>query len=315
MDEAPCVQRLSSTRTALEASSYPCTVREWQDWGTRELKPGSDTAWLDAELLLAFVLGCEREDLLLRECKTLPESQARQFRKLIGQRAEGCPVAYLIGTQEFWSLTLQVAPGVLIPRPETEGVVDAALNVIRQPGFRNPDTPLRIAELGTGSAAIPLALCSEATNLRMVTVEKSEAALSVAKQNLRQHNALLSPRNNTITLVQGNGLEMLGDEGQWDLVVSNPPYVSEGNEALAPGVRQFEPELALFAGADGLGCVRLLLEESVWLLRPEGRLVCEIGAGQGEAVRTLVAEWPELEFETLHRDLQGHERVLQARRR
>ena len=103
----------------------PTSLREWQERGTLQLTPSSDTAWLDAELLLAFVMGCERTELLLHESEVLAPSQADQFKKLIAQRAEGCPVAYLIGTQEFWSLTLHVAPGVLIPRPETEGVVEA----------------------------------------------------------------------------------------------------------------------------------------------------------------------------------------------
>jgi HemK-like putative methylase len=153
------------------------------------------------------------------------------------------------------------------------------------------------------------------TDLRIVTVEKYAEALEIAKQNLHHHDSLLAPRNNSITLLEGDGLEGLADEGEWDLLVSNPPYVAEGDDALAPGVRRFEPELALFAGADGLDCIRLLLKESVRLLRPEGRLLCELGAGQGEAVRALVAEIPELEFELLHRDLQGHERILQVRRR
>lgn len=289
------------------------TLREWQEWGTLQLTPSSDTAWLDAELLLAFVMGCERPELLLHESEVLAPSQADQFKKLIGQRAEGCPVAYLIGTQEFWTLTLHVAPGVLIPRPETEGVVEAVLDVIRQPEFRQPNAPLCIAELGTGSAAIPLALCSEATDLRIVTVEKSAAALAIAQENLTRHKALLEPRKNSITRLQGDGLGML-DAGAWDLLVSNPPYVAEGDAALAPSVRRFEPELALFAGADGLDCIRLLLKDSVRLLRTDGRLLCEIGADQGAAVQTLVAEIPELELEALHRDLQGHERVLQVRR-
>ncbi len=292
----------------------PTSLREWQERGTLQLTPSSDTAWLDAELLLAFVMGCERTELLLHESEVLAPSQADQFKKLIAQRAEGCPVAYLIGTQEFWSLTLHVAPGVLIPRPETEGVVEAVLDVIRHPGFRQPNVPLCIAELGTGSAAIPLALCSEATDLRIVTVEKSAAALAIAQENLTRHEALLEPRKNSITLLQGDGLEVLGAEGEWDLLVSNPPYVAEGGAALAPGVRRFEPELALFAGADGLDCIRLLLKDSVRLLRMDGRLLCEIGANQGAAVQTLAAEIPELELEALHRDLQGHERVLQVRR-
>ena len=299
----------------MKTSRPPRSVRNWCDWGIRELKSCSDTAWLDTELLLAFVRGCERAELLFHESDVLSISQVDQFQKLIDQRAEGCPVAYLLGTQDFWSLTLHVAPGVLIPRPETEGVVEAALHMIRQSGFRNPDTPLRIVEFGTGSAAIPLALCSEVTDLRIVTVEKSAEALEIAKQNLHRHDSLLALRNNSITLLEGDGLEGLADEGEWDLLVSNPPYVAEGDDALAPGVRRFEPELALFAGADGLDCIRLLLKESVRLLRPEGRLLCELGAGQGEAVRALVPEILELEFELLHRDLQGHERILQVRRR
>ena len=298
----------------MKTSIPPRSVRDWRDWGINKLKFCSDTAWLDTALLLAFVRDCKRADLLRYESEPLPEPQVLQFKKLIGQRTEGCPVAYLLGTQDFWSLTLHVSPGVLIPRPETEGVVDAALHMIRQPGFGNPDTPLRIVEFGTGSAAIPLALCSEATDLRIVTVEKSVDALLIAKQNLHPHDTLLAPRNNSIMLVEGDGLGMLAEEGEWDLLVSNPPYVAEGDDTLAPGVRCFEPELALFAGVDGLDCIRLLLKESLRLLRPEGRLICEIGAGQGEAVRVLLMKIPELEFEVLHRDLQGHERVLQVRR-
>jgi release factor glutamine methyltransferase len=225
---------------------------------------------LDAEVLLAHLLGCTRGELLLRGDR---EIDASAFAALVARRAAGEPVAYITGEREFWSLPLRVTPDVLIPRPDSETLVEAALAA----GER-----ARVLDLGTGSGALLLAVLSEWPDATGLGVDASAAALAVARGNA---DALgLAGRADFRLGDWGAGL----DE-RFGLVLCNPPYVEEG-AALAPDVRAFEPASALFAGEDGLADYRRLVPQLPELLAEGGVAVLEIGWQQAEAVSALAAE-------------------------
>ncbi len=259
----------------------------------RTLQGTSDTAQLDASILLCHVLDCPRSFLLSHPETALSPAQRQAFETLVARRAQGEPVAYLTGVKPFWSLELKVTPDVLIPRPETETLVEAAL--ARMP----PQRPLRVAELGTGSGAIALALARERPRAHVVGTDISDAALAVARQNERLHAIP--------NVVFHESVWFAALEGQrFDLIVSNPPYVAAHDPHL--DALRFEPRTALVAGADGLDALRILVREAPGYLEPGGWLLVEHGAGQGEAVRSLFAGAGFTAVETLP-DLAGLPRV------
>lgn len=248
-------------------------------------------ARLDAEVLLAHVLACTRGALLLNPDR---EVDALAFDTLVARRAAGEPVAYIIGEREFWSLPFRVTPDVLIPRPDSETLVEAALEA----GPR-----ARVLDLGTGSGALLLAVLSEWPNATGIGVDASAAALAIARSNAEALG------------LAGRADFHLGDWGaglseRYGLVLCNPPYVEEG-AALAPDVRDFEPAAALFAGADGLDDYRRLVPQLPGLLAEGGVAVLEIGWTQAVAVLGLAAEVG-LEGE-VRRDLAGRDRALVLR--
>ena len=267
------------------------------------------TARLDAELLLAHVLGCERLQLYLQADRPLTESERADYRQIVRKRGQGCPVAYILGYRDFWSLRLRVAPGILIPRPDTETLIEAALHYL-------PKHPLRLLELGIGTGAIPLSLCAERTQLDWLCLEQSTIALQVAQQNCKEHSLLLEPRQNQLQLLQSNGFATLSATHQFDALLSNPPYIrTTAITSLSPEVSQFEPHLALDGGEDGLFWYREFFEQGPRLLRSGGWLIVEIGYDQQPALTRLIQEteaWSLVEF---CKDLQGHPRVLVAQRR
>jgi len=267
------------------------------------------TARLDAELLLAHVLGHERLQLYLQADRPLTESERADYRQIVRERGQGCPVAYLLGYRDFWSLRLRVAPGVLIPRPDTETLVETALNHL-------PQHPLRLLELGTGTGAIPLSLCAERTQLDWLCLEQSTTAIQVAQQNCKEHLLLLKPRQNRLQLLQSNGFATISTTHQFDALLSNPPYIRTTEiTRLSPEVSQFEPHLALDGGEDGLFWYREFLQQGPRLLRPGGLLIVEIGYDQQPTLTRLIKEteaWNLVEF---CQDLQGHPRVLVAQLR
>lgn len=240
----------------------------------------------DADILLAFVLGCTRAQLALKPTPT-PTQQTR-YETLLARRTHGEPVAYLTGEKEFWSLTLKVTPDVLIPRPETELLVEWALQF----------APHRVADLGTGSGAIALALAKELPQARIYATDISDAALAVAKNNAE----ILALRN--LEFLSGSFLEPL--DGTLDVIVSNPPYVAEHDPHL-PALRH-EPVLALVSGVDGLDAIREITRRAPDKLKAGGWLLLEHGAEQGAAVRELLKQAGFTRIET-RRDLAGHERV------
>lgn len=229
----------------------------------------------EAELLLAHALGVSRTWLFMHRDDPVGPAQAAAFEALVARRAAGEPVAYLVGRRGFWSFDLVVTPDTLIPRPETERLVELALE--RLPA----DRPLRLADLGTGSGAIALALAHERRHAHVVATDASAPALEVARTNAR----LLGLAN--VEFRRGDWLQPLAGE-RYDLIASNPPYIAEGDPHLARGDLRHEPARALSSGRDGLDALATIIRGAPAHLLPGGWLVLEHGYDQGDAVRALL---------------------------
>lgn len=282
------------------------TVLRLLNWTADFLKrKGSESPRLDAEVLLAHVLKWERVQLYTRHADEVSETDRTAYRALIKRRAEGSPVAYLVGKKEFFSLSLSVSPDVLIPRPDTETVVVTFLEL-----FKGRESPVAV-DVGTGSGCIPLACVSRHPSVRFHAIDLSEAALAVARRNA---DALkLSER---VTFHQGDLLEPAASLGPFDAIVSNPPYIATATiPTLDVGVRQYEPHLALDGGEDGLRVVSRLIEQAAPLLKAGGHLILEIGSDQERSVRDLISAQASLELHPTIRDAANHPRVVRATKR
>jgi release factor glutamine methyltransferase len=264
-------------------------------------KAGIDSARLDAEVLLAFALGVERLQLYLDFDKPVLASERAEFRELVRRRAgERVPVAHLTGTKEFWSLPLLVSPEVLVPRPETETLVEAAL-------ARAPEHELRALDLGTGSGAVALALLVERKRARVTATDISAGALELAACNAERLGLV-----DRIRLAEGDLFEPVAGE-RFDLVVSNPPYLAQGEApGLAPELAH-EPERALFAGPSGFEVIDRLVAAAPAALEPGGWLALETAPDQAERTRTACERLGLVEAAVV-RDLGGRPRVVVARR-
>ena len=240
----------------------------------RERLPESDSAGLDAELLLCSVLRCDRARLYARPEQGLSRTQAALFDERIAQRAEGRPVAYLLGKKEFWSLELSVSKDTLIPRPETELLVEQALELLPAGCARE------VLDAGAGSGAIAIAIAKERPESRISAVDNSPAALAMARQNIAAHGL------RRIRLIQADWLNFK-HERPYDLIVGNPPYIAADDPHLKRGDLRFEPRAALVAGQDGLAAIRQLVPGAARQLKPGGWLLLEHGWRQGRAVRAL----------------------------
>ncbi len=260
---------------------------------------GSDTVQLDAELLLAAVLGKSRTHLYTWPEQVLSPSERSYFESVLERRVMGEPVAYILGTRDFWTLTLRVNRHVLIPRPETELLVETALALVRTPDAC-------IADLGTGSGAIALALASERPAWKVVATDMSGAALSVASDNA----SVLNIAN--VEFRQGSWCEALPLK-LFDLIVSNPPYVDSADAHLTQGDLRFEPRSALVAADDGLADIRMLCSQAPEYLKPGGWLLLEHGWTQRQAVAAIMQS-SGLESVQTVKDLNGNDRVTQGRR-
>jgi release factor glutamine methyltransferase len=281
------------------------TLREALTRATRQLDASPDLcvgAARDAALLLRHVLGISHAAQLADPKRRLTPAQQAAFDALVQRRLANEPVQYITGEQEFYGLALGVTPAVLIPRPETEQLVEAVLAEL------DPTQPLRILDVGTGSGAIAIALAHHLPRAHVTAVDLSAAALEVAASNAARHG--LADR---IRFVASDLLDALPpDELPFDFIVSNPPYVPTADRgSLHPQVRDHEPAAALFAGPDGLDVYRRLIPQARSALRPNGLLALEIGQGQREAVAALLAGWNELRFLD---DLQQIPRVALAHR-
>lgn len=277
---------------------------------------GVETPRLDAELLLAHVLGCSRLDLYLQYDRPLGAEELAAYRGLVRARAARTPVAYLIGTVGFWKLTLAVRPGCLIPRPDTETLVEAVLRAVAALRARlGAEARLAVLELGTGSGAIPLAVCSETERLDWLSIELSADALAVARENRARHAALLAPRRNVLWLMRGDRFAAVAPGFRPHLIVSNPPYIPSADiPGLMPEISQAEPRSALDGGPDGMEVHRYLMASAVEHLPPSGRLLMEMAHNQGAFLSAELVRHPPLRCLALYKDLAGRERVIEAER-
>ena len=254
-----------------------------------------DQARRDAELLLLHHLNISRAQLLANPGRELTEAEESAYWQSIQRRATAEPIQYITGQQEFYGLNLHVTPAVLIPRPETEHLVEAVLNRLPH------NQPLTIADIGTGSGAIAIALAIHLPQAHITALDISPEALAVATANAETHHVA-----NRIHLLQSDLLSATSDT--FDAIVSNPPYVPD-HEPLHPQVRDHEPPTALFAGPEGLNIYRRLIPQAHAALKPNGLLALEIGHGQREAIAELLTDWHEVTFVD---DLQQIPRVALA---
>jgi release factor glutamine methyltransferase len=260
------------------------------------------TASRDAELLLLHTLQIPRATLVAHADQELTPNQQALYESSVARRLRHEPIQYITGQQEFYGLTLHVSPAVLIPRPETEHLVEAVLKLLPA------DQPLKIADIGAGSGAIAIALATHLPQAAITALDISTEALAVATINAREHNVA-----DRIRFIQSDLLSALDREAEtFDAVVSNPPYIPEPDrDTLHPQVRNHEPETALFAGKTGLDIYHRLIPQACNALKPTGLLALEIGHDQHDAIASLLRTWHNLSFIN---DLQNIPRVALARR-
>ena len=267
----------------MSATEQPWTVARLLEWTAGHFaSKGTDSPRLEAEILLAQAMGCKRIELYVRHEEIPGEEVRDRFRGLVRRRATGEPVAYLVGHKEFFSLDFLVSPAVLIPRPDTETLVDQALRDLKARALPAP----RALDLGTGSGCLAIVLAKLVPALFVTAVDLSRDALEIARQNAQ--------RNKVDTRVQflcGDLFHPLKEEDKFDIVVSNPPYIPSGDIAgLEPTVRDFEPKSALDGGADGLDFYKRIFGGAPQHLQPQGRVMVEVGIDQAEAVASLARE-------------------------
>ena len=261
-----------------------------------------ETSTLDAEVLARHAAGWDLATWLLRRSEIADEQFKQRYRGLIHRRLQREPVAYIRGVQEFWGREFLVTPAVLIPRPETEFLIEAANEFLRA----HPVS--QVVDIGTGSGCIAITIAIEHPSATVFAVEVSAPALEVARQNARRHAVA-----DRVRFVQGEYLA--GCPSTMDLMLSNPPYVAERDKnGLAPEVREYEPAVALFGGHDGWRHIRALLRAAATGLRADGRLVMELGYGQSERLADEVDAVAGLALESIQEDLQGIPRVAIVKR-
>jgi len=259
-----------------------------------------------AELLLGHVLGLDRLSLYLNAERPLEAGELEGFSRCLERRLRGEPVQYITGTQEFWSLSLTVTPDVLIPRPETELLVEALLDFARETG---PEQ-MRLMDVGTGSGAIAVAAARELPKAVVVAGDLSLAALEVARDNARRHQVSERILFLCTDLFSGLGRTL------FEAVVTNPPYVKSSDFALLPReIREYEPRHALDGGEDGLQTIRAIIDQGPDFLRSGGILALEMGAGQAEAVGGLISRTNRYRRQHILKDYSGIDRVLVAETR
>lgn len=254
---------------------------------------------MNAELLLMFTLSCDRAYLLAHPERRLTADEQFRYDAALAERCLGVPAQYITGHQEFWGMDLVVSPAVLIPRPETEHVIESVLERLAN------SSEVRIVDVGTGSGCIALALAKELPSAEIHATDISGAALEIARANAARHQL-----ENRVQFRQADLLEGLG--GDFDLIVSNPPYVGESEEdTVQLEVRKFEPRTAVFAGSAGTEVIERLIPQARAALHPGGWLVVEISGTIVNRVRVLLEEWEELQVTA---DLRSIPRVVRARK-
>ncbi|NOX08166.1 MAG: peptide chain release factor N(5)-glutamine methyltransferase [Gammaproteobacteria bacterium] len=275
----------------------PPTIQQALKQAHKQLSPSSNSAHLDAEVLLCFLINKPRSYLHTWPEKHLSDDQHHRYEDLITRRLAGEPVAYITGRREFWSLDLEVNPTTLIPRPDTETLVEWVLNQF-------PHTPIKVADLGTGSGAIALALAQERPNWQLLATDYSVAALALAQGNAERLNI------HNISFSQHDWLEDV-DQYDFDLIVSNPPYIPEADPHLLQGDVRFEPRSALSSGATGLDDIRKIIQQAPAHLKPAGWLALEHGYDQGNTVKKTLQLNNYQSISTI-RDIAGNNRISVA---
>jgi release factor glutamine methyltransferase len=274
------------------------TVSDALHTATMLLSRVSSSPRLDAELLLEYVTGLSRTNFRANPERELPVNAGWSFQQLVKRRSKGEPVAYIRQQQEFWSLLLEVSPAVLIPRPETELVVERALAHI------DKSQSARVADLGTGSGAIAVAIASERPSATVSAVDASKDALDIASRNIGR----LQLTN--VSLLHGSWFAPLAGR-RFDLIAANPPYIRQDDPDLAPDVRRHEPTMALISGMSGFEALDLIIREAPAHLDGGGWLVLEHGWKQAETVRQRLVSHGFVHVRS-HADLAGHERVTEG---
>jgi release factor glutamine methyltransferase len=260
-------------------------------------------AAVDVDLYARAILGWDRLRVLTRHNEPAPEALEPRFSEWIARRERREPSAYIVGAREFWALEFLVTPAVLIPRPETEFVVEEALRATA--GMA--DAPLRLADIGTGCGCIAVSLAHELRNASVIASDVSADALAVARRNAVRHGV-----DRRVLFVQTSYLD--GLRGTFDLIAANPPYVKQGDKPALSRDVQHEPDVALFGGASGLRDISGVLDTAIERLRPGGWFVMEFGFGQEDDVRALVSQRPALRFDRVREDLQGLPRTAVIQR-
>lgn len=282
------------------------TIKATLQQGLQELSSVSDTPRLDAEILLAKILDVDRAYLYSESSFILSPHALEQWHELLRRRKQGEPIAYILGKQEFWSLELITTPATLIPRPETEVLVEIALKklaAVSSDSF-NPSS-IAVADLGTGTGAIALALASEHPEWKIVATDQSSEALAIAKLNAKQLGI------NNVEFYQGSWCFALTHH-QFTAIISNPPYIAEHDVHLSQGDLPYEPKSALVSGEDGLAAIREIIEQARDYLRPGGWLMLEHGYDQQEKVIHLMEQSGYVEVEG-YADLANVPRVVAGR--
>ena len=266
------------------------------EYGRSKLAPCSDSAKLDAQLLLCFVLNKEQSYLLTWPEKELSQTQTDQFLELLSRRLNGEPVAYILGTKEFWSLPFFVSPVTLIPRPDTETLIESVLNNF------GDKKHYRCLDLGTGTGAIALALASELPTWNIQGIDFNAEAINLAKRNA-QELALLQ-----VNMYQSDWFSNVPEGSQFEIIVSNPPYIDSHDENLTQGDVRFEPLSALVANDQGLGDIKKITSKAVDYLSLNGALFFEHGFDQSKAVRHILSDFGFVDIETV-KDLNDQDRI------
>ena len=274
-------------------------VKESLIWGEKAVYDSSDSPQLDAELLLQEASGLSTAQQISRADQALSKSALATYQVLIAERAKGVPIAYLLGLKEFYSIDFVVTPDVLIPRPETELLVDLALDLIPT------DSPCRVLDLGTGSGAIAISLAKHRPQATILAVEKSAAALAIAQQNAVMAGV------NSLEFFLGSWFEPLAAGKEFDVIVSNPPYIDANDPHLQQGDVRFEPEAALVASEQGLADYQQIIASAKAFLKPGGNLLFEHGCEQGKVVAELLCQAGFLQVQT-SQDLAARDRVTSA---
>ncbi len=281
------------------------TIRRMIRWIADDLAPrGIGSPRLDAELIVALALAVDRVRLYLDLDRPLNASELAEIRALVARRRKREPMAYLRGLREFYGRDMIVSPAVLVPRPDTETLVERALAILAK------DSAARVLDLCTGSGCIGVTLLVERPGIHATLTDRSRDALAIAEQNAAKHAV-----TDRAAFCEGDLFDALAPAlAPFDMIVANPPYLSDAERAdLEPDVRDFEPGMALFAGADGLSFVRRIATEASVQLAPGGHVLVEIGAGQGELARKAfeAAGWKDV---VVHQDLGGRDRVVEGTR-